>query len=182
MVKIEIINDNKYKFEFNEAVLSKKISKKIFEIEKLPYDFSFTINLVSKSKIKSINKKTRGIDKYTDVLSFPNIDFTKPSNFKNYVKSYYKKVKQTIKKEYEIIDLSIVDVQSKTIFLGDVVICFDILLKQAKEFGHSIKREYSFLLTHSLLHLLGYDHMIKSDEKKMFEKQDLILNELKITR
>lgn len=66
--------------------------------------------------------------------------------------------------------------------LGDIYICIDKMKEQAKEYGHSEKRELSFLTCHGLLHLLGYDHMEKEEEKVMFGKQEKILEELEITR
>ena len=66
--------------------------------------------------------------------------------------------------------------------LGDIYICLDKVKSQALEYGHSFKRELSFLAVHGLLHLLGYDHMTKEDEKVMFSLQDKILNKLGIER
>lgn len=66
--------------------------------------------------------------------------------------------------------------------LGDIYISIDKAHEQALEYGHSFKRELSFLSIHGLLHLLGYDHMKEEDEKVMFKKQDDILNEFGITR
>ena len=66
--------------------------------------------------------------------------------------------------------------------LGDIYICIDRMKEQAKEYGHSQMRELSFLTCHGLLHLLGYDHMEKEEEKIMFDKQDKILEELEIMR
>ena len=66
--------------------------------------------------------------------------------------------------------------------LGDILICNEKVVEQAKDYGHSILREFAFLVTHGTLHLLGYDHMNKEDEKVMFALQDEILNKLKITR
>ena len=66
--------------------------------------------------------------------------------------------------------------------LGDIYICIDRMKEQAKEYGHSQMRELSFLTCHGLLHLLGYDHMEKEEEKIMFGKQDKILEELEIMR
>lgn len=66
--------------------------------------------------------------------------------------------------------------------LGDIYICIPRMLEQAEDYGHSIKRELSFLTVHGLLHLLGYDHMNKEEEKVMFALQELILNEAGITR
>ncbi len=169
MIKFEIIPDEEYAFDFSIAYLSRKMAKKIFEIEKLKFSFSFNILLVSKSKIKKINKSRRKIDKITDVLSFPNIEYNKPSNFKPYIM-------------HDSINPKIYDFTTNTIFLGDIIICYDVLIKQAQLYGHSIKREYAFLLTHAILHLLGYDHIVLEDRIKMFKKQDIVLNELKIFR
>lgn len=158
---------DKYIFEFDYKSLAKKITKKLFELENLNYDFSYNLSIVDKLTIKKINKENRNINKITDVLSFPNIDFKKPSSLKRYVKD-------------DDYDVSILDLTTKTIFLGDVVMCYDKILYQSKMYDHSIKREYSFLLVHSLLHLLGYDHMDIKDERKMFKKQDEILDSLNI--
>ena len=66
--------------------------------------------------------------------------------------------------------------------IGDIFICYKRAIKQANEYGHSLKREICFLFTHGLLHLLGYDHMCEEDEKEMFSLQNKILDELKIVR
>ncbi len=162
------VND-KYTFDFDYKILAKKISKRLIEIENIDYDISYNLLIVDKAKIKKINKEYRNLNKITDVLSFPNIDFKKPSNFKYYIKD-------------DIYDISILDLSTKTIFLGDVVMCYDKILSQSKLYNHSIKREYSFLLVHSLLHLLGYDHIDIKDERKMFKKQDEILDSLNIIK
>lgn len=169
MIKIDIDSIKKYKFDFDLDILTKKIAREVFKNEKLVYDFSFNVKIVDNNEIKKINNIERGINKVTDVLSFPNISFIKPSNFKKFINN----------KE---IDVSIIDLDTKTIFLGDVIICYNMVIKAAKKYGHSIKREYSFLLTHSLLHLLGYDHMNEKDGKNMFSKQEKILSNLKINR
>ena len=66
--------------------------------------------------------------------------------------------------------------------LGDIYICVEKMKEQAKEYGHSLLREQGFLTIHGLLHLLGYDHMTKEEEKIMFEKQELILNDYGLKR
>lgn len=66
--------------------------------------------------------------------------------------------------------------------LGDIYISYDKVISQAKEYNHSIKREICFLAVHGFLHLLGYDHMEKEEEKVMFARQELILNETGITK
>ena len=74
------------------------------------------------------------------------------------------------------------DIDNDIRVLGDIYICIPRMLEQAEDYGHSIKRELSFLTVHGLLHLLGYDHMNKEEEKVMFALQELILNEAGITR
>lgn len=169
MIKINVFKDKDYDFGFNIDILAKRIAKEVFLVERIKYDTSFNLSIVKSLTIKKINKENRGIDKVTDVLSFPNIDFDKPSNLKQFVSK-------------DAIDVSIIDLNTKTIFLGDVMMCYDKVISQSKEYGHSIKREFAFLLVHSLLHLLGYDHIKKKDEKIMFEKQEKILKSLNIVR
>ena len=130
MIKISFNYDKNYRFDFDEKRLAKKIAKTIFDMEKLYGSFSFDVSLVTKDKIRLINRRTREVNRTTDVLSFPFVGS---------------------------------DYDTKTIFLGDIVICYDKIISQAKLYGHSVRREYSFLLTHSLFHLLGYDHMTKKD-------------------
>lgn len=67
-------------------------------------------------------------------------------------------------------------------YLGDIMICYDRAKEQAEEFGHSLRRELSFLAVHGVLHLLGYDHMTEADEKRMREKQTAILEGIGVTR
>jgi len=107
---------------------------------------TFNIIIVDNKEIHNINKTYRKIDKPTDVISFALED----------------------NKEEKIF--------SKKRVLGDIYISIDKAKEQAKEYGHSLKREICFLSVHGLLHLLGYDHMEKEDEKIMFGKQELILN------
>lgn len=100
---------------------------------------------------------------------------------------------QKINKEYRKID-KITDVISFAFednnnivynnlrILGDIYVCIPRMIEQAKEYGHSEKRELSFLVVHGLLHLLGYDHMTEAEEKEMFALQELVLNEQNIKR
>ncbi len=66
--------------------------------------------------------------------------------------------------------------------LGEIFICYERILEQAKKYEHSVRREYVFLFVHGVLHLLGYDHMNEADEKIMFGLQEEVLNKIKITR
>ena len=123
--------------------------KKALEILEISDDFDLSLIIVGKTKIRSINKNYRNIDKVTDVISFAEIDSD----------------------DYDYL--------CGEVNLGDIFINVDRVNSQAKKYGHSIKREFIFLFIHGLLHLLGYDHMEKEDEKIMFALQDKIVGELK---
>lgn len=143
----------------------KKQIKKLYEkaAEVLGEDFSnvcVSLNFVKGSEIKALNKQFRKIDKETDVLSFPNLEKAVGQSLKDF--------------EDEEFDDSL--------FLGDIVICKKVAYAQAKEYGHSKQREICFLALHGLLHLLGYDHIEKEDEKLMTETANKILNAFGVTR
>lgn len=127
----------------------KKYYLKTLETLELKDDFDASLIIVGKRKIRTINRDYRNKDKETDVISFANID----SN------------------DYDFLD--------ERINLGDIFINVDRVYSQAKKYEHSEKREFIFLFVHGLLHLLGYDHMDKKDEKIMFELQDKIVGNLK---
>ena len=115
-------------------------------------NLEFNVIIINNEEIHKINKEYRGRDRPTDVISFALED--------------YKDIKY--ENDYRV--------------LGDIYISIDKVREQAKEYGHSEKRELAFLAVHGLLHLLGYDHMEKEDEKVMFSKQELILDGYGITK
>lgn len=140
--------------------LYKRKIGKIFKIaeEVLDEDFEnayLSVNFVSDEQIKRLNSEFRKIDKVTDVLSFPNLQKKAEESLKNFQ--------------------SDADFDTNMLFLGDVLISKNMAKAQAREFGHSMKREVCFLALHGLLHLLGYDHIEKDDEKIMNKLQDEIL-------
>lgn len=122
-----------------------------------------SLSVVSPEEIRALNRDYRNVDAVTDVLSFPAVEAGR-----------------------KVVDLSAfsadVDPETGRLNIGDIVICQKRAVRQAKEYGHSLRREMCFLTTHGLLHLLGYDHMNESDEKQMFSLQDEILGKAKITR
>ena len=92
---------------------------------------------------------------------------------------------RNIDRETDVITFALednMDIQPEIRILGDIYISIDKAKSQAIEYGHSFKRELSFLIVHGILHLLGYDHQNKEDEKIMFELQDKILEEANIRR
>ncbi len=136
----------------------KKISK-LFELagEVLCEDFSqvnVSVNFVDAKTIQSLNKTFREVDRVTDVLSFPNLN---------------KKCDQ------KLTEFEAEKDEDGVLFLGDIVINKKVAYAQAKEYGHSRSREICFLALHGLLHLLGYDHIQKQDEKLMMKTAENIL-------
>lgn len=110
-----------------------------------------------------MNREFRQVDRPTDVLSFPLLDFQSST------------VRDTVENGE-------VNPESQEVCLGDIVICQEIAEEQAREYGHSLRREMSFLTIHSMLHLLGYDHMEPEEEAEMCRKQEMILQSLGIGR
>lgn len=117
------------------------------------------VSLVSKNEIKDINRDFRDIDKVTDVLSFP---------------------------QFESIDEILAEIEGDEAFvdipLGDVVICLDQAERQSEEYGTSIRREVTYLFVHSILHLLGYDHMEEDEKSLMRLHEEKIMTALDIVR
>lgn len=122
---------------------------------------------VDNDEIKEINNETRGIDRATDVLSFPMLDYEDKKVFKEMYKNY---------------DFAQSDFDGDELVLGDVVLSLERALEQSEEFNHSFEREASYLVVHSILHLLGYDHMEEEDKVIMRKREEEILNKLNITR
>lgn len=146
-------NNTEYIFDENKMNIFSSVIKESLSYENFSDNTEISVSIVTNAEIKEINKKFRNMDKETDVLSFPMIDF----------------------KTEEIPD------KNETIILGDIIISIEKALSQAKEYGHSIERELGFLTAHSMLHLLGYDHMEPDEEKIMFTKQEEILNNIGLT-
>lgn len=148
--------------------IAEDVIRTALEMHSCPYETCVSIYMVNENTIQETNCENRGMDKVTDVLSFPNITFDKEGDFSviNKDRNYY---------EY-------FDPETDELILGDMMICQKRMLEQAKEYGHSILREFAFLVTHSILHLLGYDHMEEAEKQQMEETQRKILNKLSITR
>ena len=128
------------------------IAKLALEKNNMKGNYDVSVTIVDDETIHQYNRDYRNIDRPTDVLSFAFNDY----------------------------DEGIIDEPINT--LGDIIISYDTCKRQAKEYGHSFERELCFLFTHGFLHLLGYDHMKKEDEVKMFGMQDIILGELNILK
>lgn len=153
-------------FDFDYENLARQIVDYCLNYAKFPYEAEVNLTLTDDCGIHSINLEHRGIDRPTDVLSFPMLSYTKAGDF-----SFLE-------------DENDDDFNPDTgeAILGDIVISVDKVKAQAKEYGHSELREYAFLITHSMLHLFGYDHMQEDEAAVMESKQKEILDNLGIIR
>jgi probable rRNA maturation factor len=132
--------------------------------EKCPYDGEISVTLTDGPGIRKLNKKFRKTDRETDVLSFPMTEFHKPADFR-----------RTIIRDA-------LNPVTGELLLGDIVINVSRVRSQAEEYGHTQKRELAFLTVHSMLHLMGYDHMQEKERILMEEHQRMILNSRGYTR
>lgn len=137
----------------------------VLEHEGCPYEAQVELLLTTDEEIHMMNREHRGIDRPTDVLSFPMLDVRTPGDLSGVE---------------EIPDAF--DPESGELMLGDIVISKDKVIAQAEEYGHSLKREYAFLIAHSMLHLLGYDHMEDDERLLMEQRQREIMEKAKILR
>ena len=152
--------------DFDYEALLKKVVEGCLEYEDCPYEAEVSILFTDDDEIRQINQEFREIDKPTDVLSFPSIEYEVPGDFS--------------KLEEDVADCF--HPETGELLLGDIVISVDRAKLQAQEYGHSIEREVAFLTAHSMFHLFGYDHMEDNDRIVMEEKQNDVLDKLKITR
>lgn len=148
--------------KFCEKNLIKKVEKACFETLGQPDFFLIDMTVVDEDTIRALNKEARGIDKVTDVLSFPCFD------------------KLDLPVDEDCFEPC--DYDGKRVVLGSIMICRQRALEQAKEFGHSYARELGFLACHGFLHILGFDHIEPEDEKVMIAKQKEIMAKANLSR
>jgi len=141
----------------DKIIVTKEIESMIIEVikqsikeENIVDNCEVSVSFVDNIEIRNLNKEYRGIDKETDVLSFPLIE-----------------------------DISL---QTGYILLGDIVVSLEKAKEQAMEYGHSFEREVAFLVSHSMFHLFGYDHIDEENTKLMREKEETVLEKLGILR
>ena len=153
-------------WSFDVEETARQVCQAALEMENCPYETQVNLILTDIAGIRELNRQCRGIDRETDVLSFPNVDFEEEGVFdidENREADYF-------------------DPDTGELLLGDIMICVDKVLEQAQNYGHGIRREFAFLVAHSMLHLCGYDHMETEQEARMEMRQEAILAGLGITR
>ena len=160
-------NETDQEFDFEMDQIVKSVCTKVLERENCPFEnVSVNVLITDNEGIKGFNSEFRNIDKETDVLSFPNLNFENPGEYV---------IPEGDEADY-------MDPETGDIILGDIILSKDRILSQAEEYGHSVKREFAFLVAHSMLHLSGYDHMTEEEAKEMESRQRAVLDELGITR
>lgn len=165
-----LYTDNRQnKIEVNEDLVNiiNEVCEKSLMAEEMNIPYQISLLFVDNEEIRSINKETRGIDKATDVLSFPMLDYPKDKVFKD----VYKNTK-----------FNEIYLDGDELVLGDMVLSLERAKEQSLEYNHSFNREVCYLVVHSILHLLGYDHMEDEEKKIMRKREEEILESLNITR
>ena len=152
-------------FDFDYEKVAKDVVNTALDYMKFPFETEVSITLTDNDGIQVINKEFRDIDAPTDVLSFPMIEYEKPGDFS---------------KIEENDDLF--NPETGEVILGDIVLNIPRIHAQAEEYQHSNLREYAFLIAHSMLHLMWFDHMTEEEASVMEQKQREILNILNISR
>lgn len=160
MVEFVLENDQELVSITEEQIAElKRVCEAVMELEECNFDAEISLTFTDNEGIREINREYRDIDRATDVLSFPMLEFDDGE----------------ADAEYET--------EEGLVMLGDIVISAERALEQAQSLNHSLRRELAFLTAHSMLHLLGYDHVDDAEgERIMIEKQNTVLDGLGITR
>ena len=153
-------------FTFDYEALAGEVVSFTIDPEGFPYEAEVNLTLTDNEGIHEINRMYRQIDAPTDVLSFPMLSYEQAGDF------------SALEEDYE----DNFNPDTGEIMLGDIVISVDRVREQAAAYGHSERREFAFLIVHSMLHLFGYDHMTPEDAAVMEPKQRQILEEMNISR
>lgn len=161
---IEYECEEKLDFDYQET--ARIVGEAVLEAEGFPGEAEVNLALTSEAEICRVNREFRDIDAPTDVLSFPAIPFESPADCQELF-------------AHEIIYKN---PDTGNIMLGDIMISIPRVFSQASAYGHSVKREFAFLIAHSMLHLLGYDHIEPEEARIMEEKQENLLTSLGIHR
>lgn len=150
---------------FDAEETARLVVQASLEYVECPFESEVSILITNDDEIHEMNRQHRGIDRATDVLSFPMLEYEKPGDFSGFED----------KDDY-------FNPESGELMLGDIVLSMDRILQQAQEYGHSPRREYAFLIAHSMLHLFGFDHMEDEERLVMEQKQREIMERIGIMR
>lgn len=140
------------------------------DYEACPYEAEVNVILTDNESIHQINREYREVDRPTDVLSFPMINYDKPADFED------------LEEDMDENPEDYFNPDTGELLLGDIIISVEKVEEQALKYGHTQERELAFLVAHSMMHLFGYDHMEPEEAKVMEAKQNEVLEQLGITR
>ncbi len=161
---IELENESNVTFAFDWEETVRKTVLSALDYEGCPYECEVSVLLTDNEGIREVNRGMRGIDKPTDVLSFPSAEYEEPADFDG------------------LDAQDVFNPETGEYMIGDVMISAEKVREQAAEYGHSERRELAFLVAHSMLHLMGYDHENDEERKVMEERQEAVLQRIGITR
>ena len=165
-----LYTDNRQnKMEVTDELINiiNEVCEQSLKEEEMNVTYQISLLFVDNEEIREINRDTRGIDKATDVLSFPMLDY--PQN-------------KVFKEVYKNTKFNEIYLDGDELVLGDMVLSLERAKEQSIEYNHSFNREVCYLVVHSILHLLGYDHMEDEEKKVMRKREEEILGKLNITR
>lgn len=160
---IEYESQRELTFDYGQT--ARAVAEQVLKMEKCPLQAQVNLIVTDNEEIKRVNAEFRNIAAPTDVLSFPACDFETPGDFSAVAE-----------------DPACLDLDTGELVLGDIMISVDKVYEQAEAYGHSEKREFAFLVAHSMLHLTGYDHMTPEEAEVMESLQEDALAALGINR
>lgn len=158
-------NESDRELPFDETQIAEKVISEALDYIECPYETEVNVLLTTDEEIHEMNRMHRQIDRPTDVLSFPMVDYELPGDFSRLEEN----------EDY-------FNPESGELMLGDIVISLDKVYAQAEEYGHTPLREYAFLIAHSMLHLFGFDHMEEEERIDMERRQREIMERVNILR
>lgn len=164
-MSLYIEDESSIELQIDTEEIAKLVTEAALDYADCPYEAEINLLLTDDEAIREMNQSFREIDRSTDVLSFPMLEYEIPGDFS--------KVEE---------QPDAFNPETGELILGDIVISKEHVLEQAKAYGHSPKREYAFLIAHSMLHLFGYDHMEEEERAEMEQKQREILENIQISR
>jgi len=164
---ISINKEIKEEFTFDYEKTINDVIMAALDYVNCPYECMVEVDIVYNAEIQALNKEFREIDRPTDVLSFPLVDYDIPGKF-DFLE--------------EDDSFMYFEPESGELLLGNIVLSYDKILSQAEEYGHEIRRELAFLVAHSMFHLFGYDHIEEDERIEMERMQEEVLSSLGINR
>ncbi|MBQ6322471.1 MAG: rRNA maturation RNase YbeY [Lachnospiraceae bacterium] len=194
-----LANENNLETEEALTMIAGRVIEAALDYLECPYEAEVNLLVTGPAEVKELNRQFRDLDQTTDVLSFPMLSFKQAGDFsflEDEEDAFFAEAPDGENTESldetpeEAFEDSLEETYAQDCFnpetgellLGDIVLNEERVLTQAETFGHSVTREYAFLIIHSILHLCGYDHLIDADEITMRALQDEILNSLGIHR